>query len=59
MENQYSLFLSPWCENLCVAFKGLPHAFFKKALDHRKFNHINLHITNLKTRNHIINCETM
>lgn len=28
-------------------------------LDLREFNQINLHVISLKTRNHIINCETM
>lgn len=53
------MFLSPWYENFYVASKTFPHALKKKPLDLRKFNQINLHITSLKTRNHIINCETM
>lgn len=52
------MFLNPWYENFYVASKVFLHAK-KRALDLRKFNQINLHITNLKTRNRIINCETM
>lgn len=58
MKNQYFMFPSPWYKNSMLLLKDF-YVLKKKALNLRKFNQINLHITNLKTRNHIINCETM